>query len=105
MKHSNLDMTFPALSARADEVNVRDSVADYLGNDDLREVTVFLDHDIDTRCGGNGYDDSYTLVGKEIIGVCLCDLDDPEAAIEIMTRDEAGAMFGWKWVADLEEVE
>ncbi len=99
------DMTFAALAKRADETNVRDCVADYLDNGDLREVTVFLDHDRDTRCGGNGYDDTYTLAGKEIIGVALCDLDDPQAAVEILTRDEAEAMFGWKWVANLEEVE
>lgn len=101
MKHSNLDMTFPALSARADEVKVLDSVTDYLGNGDLREVTVFLQHD--QRSLGEDY--GYKLVGKEVLGVALCDLDDPQAAVEIMTRDEALAMFGWQRVEDWEEVE
>jgi len=96
----NKDMTFAALAKRADETNVRDCVADYLDNGDLREVTVFLEHD-----QSNPYDGHYVLVSKEIIGVALCDVDEPNAAVEILTRDEAAAMFGWKWIADLEEVE
>lgn len=99
MKHSNLDMTFPALSARADEVKVLDSVTDYLDNGDLREVTVFLQHD------QIGWGEGWKTVSKEVLGVALCDLDDPQAVVEILTRDEALAMFGWKRVEDWEEVE
>jgi len=95
------EMTFSALSARADAVNVRDCVADYLANGDLRDVTVFLSHE---QCS-LGEDCGYKLTGKEIIGVALCDVDEPNAAVEILTRDEAETMFGWKWIADLEEVE
>lgn len=103
MQHSNLDMTFPALSARADAVKVLDSVTDYLENDDMREVTVFLRHDMSESLRyGEWYN---TLVGKEVIGVALCDLDDPQAAVEVLTRDEAVAMFGWKRVERWEEVE
>ncbi len=93
------DMTFPALSARADEVRVLDTVADYLCNDDLREVTVFLRHD------QIGWGEGWKTVGKEVIGVALCDLDDPQAAVEVLTRDDAVAMFGWKWVQDYEVLE
>jgi hypothetical protein len=99
------DMTAEALARRADEVKQRDSVTDYLGNGDLRDVTVFLEHDRYCRHGYPDYGDTYTLVGKEIIGVSLCNLDEPQAAVEALSRDEAVAMFGSKWVADLEEVE
>jgi hypothetical protein len=95
------DMTFPALSARADEVNVRDCVADYIGGGDLRQVTVFLAHE--QRDQGEDY--GYKLVSNEIIGVALCDLDDPQAAVEVLTRDEANALFGWQRLEDWEEVE
>jgi hypothetical protein len=88
MKHVNLDMTFSALSKRADEVLTMDSVADYIGGDDLREVMVFLEHE------QVGWHESWKTIGKEVIGVALADLDDPQAAIEIMNRNEAVAFFG-----------
>lgn len=105
MRHTNLDMTFPALSRRADEVLTDNCVADILGDGDTREITVFLSHDGKLRCGNEDYADQFTLESKEVIGVALCDLDDPLAPVEVLTRDEAVARFGWKWAERLECVE
>ena len=95
------DMTFTSLAKRADEKIILDCVADYIGGDDLREVTVFLTHEQSDRGEGRGYH----LDAKEVIGVALVDLDDPLAAIEILTRDQAVDLFGYRVVADWEEVE
>lgn len=99
MKHIHLDMTFNTLVRRADEILTLDSVCDYLGGDDLREVTVFMEHE------QIGWGDGWKTVGKEIIGVAFCDLDDPLAAIEVLDRNQAVDLFGWKWVADRECME
>lgn len=101
MRHYPLDMTFTALAKRADETAILDTVHDVLRNDDLREVTAFFMHeqaDLGEDCG-------YRLVAKELIGVALADLDDPAAPIEILDRNQAVDLFGWRYVADLEEVE
>ena len=99
MKHVHFDMTFQALSKRADETAILDSVTDYTGNGDLREVTVFLTHE------QIGWGDGWQTVGKEVVGVALADVDDPFAAIEILDRDQAAAMFGWAWVQGQECME
>lgn len=101
MRHTNLDMTFPALSRRAAEVNTDYTVADVLNNGDDREITVFLTHD-QSDLGGNS---GYRLESKEVIGVALCDLDDPLAAPEVLTRDDAVELFGISWVEDRESME
>ena len=103
MKHVHLDMKFNTLVRRADEILTLDSVCDYLGGDDLREVTVFMEHEQSSH--GYGDDQFYRLEGKEIIGVAFCDLDDPLAAIEVLDRNQAVDLFGWKWVADRECME
>lgn len=92
------DMTFTSLAKRADETLVAD---EWLGDEDFRIVTVFLTHDQSDRGEGRGYH----LDAKEVIGVALADLDDPLAAIEILTRDQAVDLFGYRVVADWEEVE
>ena len=93
------EMTFTSLCKRAAETVVLDTVHDCIGNDDLREVTVFLDHE------QIGWGDGWKTVGKEVIGVALADLDDPNAVTEILTRDQAVTMFGWRWVEDRESME
>lgn len=104
MHHAKLDMTWEALSCRADEVLRRGCVADYLGGDDLRTVTLFLKHEY----AGTNISDEYVnwprLEGKEVLGVALVDDDDDRAPIEILTRDEAYDRFGWKLVSGWEEV-
>ena len=101
MRHTTLDMTFPALSRRAAEVNTDYTVADVLNNGDDREITVFIDHEQ----ADQGEDYGYKLVGKEVIGCALCDLDDPQAAPEVLTRDDAVELFGISWVEDRESME
>lgn len=93
------DMTFTSLAKRADETRILDCVADYIGGDDLREVTVFLEHE------QIGWGDGWKTVGKEILGVALCDVDDPQAVPEILDRDQAVEMFGGDWSYDKESVE
>lgn len=105
MKNTTLDMTFTALSRRADEVLTDNCVTDILGDGDTREIKVFLAHDGKLRCGNDDYADQFTLESKEIIGVALLDLDDPLDPVKVLTRDEAVARFGWKWAERLECVE
>ena len=101
MKHATFhSMTFSALSARADAVNTDYTVAELIGGDDLREIIVFLRHEQDDL----GEDYGYRLESKEVIGVALCDLDDPLAAPEVLTRDDAVELFGIQWVEDRELV-
>ena len=108
MQHHRFpEMTFTAFAKRADEVAVLDTVADYTGVDprlpgaDLREVTAFLTHEQDDL----GEDCGYRLVAKELIGVALCDVDDPYAVPEILDRDQALALLGQKFIEGLEVVE
>ena len=102
MKHATFhSMTFAALSARADSTAIMDTVAELIGGDDTREVAVFLRHEQDDL----GEDYGYRLVAKEVIGVALCDLDDPYAMPEILDRDQAWELFGIQWVEDRELVE
>ena len=102
MKHATFhSMTFAALSARADSTAIMDTVADVIGGDDTREVAVFLRHEQDDL----GEDYGYRLVAKEVIGVALCDVDDPYAMPEILDRDRAWELFGIQWVEDREMVE
>lgn len=98
MQHARTfhEMTFAALSKRADEVVTLDTVSDCIGGDDLREVMVFLTHE------QIGWHESWQTVGKEVIGVALADLDDPQAPVEILTREQARDMFGTAWVEDRE---
>jgi len=96
-------MTFQALSKRADETAILDSVTDYTGNGDLREVTVFLEHNLSEWLRDGEWQSR--LIGKEVIGVALADVDDPFAAIEILDRDQAAALFGWAWVHERECME
>ena len=102
MKHATFhSMTFGALSARADAVNTDYTVADVLDNgDDLREITVFLRHEQDDL----GEDYGYRLVAKEVIGVALCDVDDPYAMPEILDRDQAWELFGQGFVDNMESM-
>lgn len=97
MKHFH-DMTFPALAKRADEVVTLDTVADCIGGDDQREVTVFLTHE------QIGWHEGWKTVGKEVIGVALCDLDDPLAPVEVMNREQARDLFGMGFIEDREAV-
>jgi hypothetical protein len=97
------DMTFSALSRRADSVVKDDTVADILGGEDYRQITAFLEHDIHSDMRGD--DTIYRLDGKRIIGVALCDLDDPLADIEVMDRYSALAVFGPAWVERMEYVQ
>ena len=101
MKHTTFyDMTFTALSKRAAEVNTDYTVHSVLNNGDDREITVFIDHD-QSDLGGNS---GYRLESKEVIGVALCNLDDPLAAPEVLSRDDAVELFGIQWVEDRELV-
>ena len=101
------DMTFTALNNRADETVICDTVADYTGTDprlpgaDLREVTVFMTHEQDDL----GEDYGYRLHAKEVIGVALCDVDDPFAVPEILDRDQAWALLGRDFIEAQECVE
>lgn len=108
MHHARLqDMTYTALSKRADETVICDTVADYTGTDprlpgaDLREVTVFMTHEQDDL----GEDYGYRLHAKEVIGVALCDVDDPYAMPEILDRDQAWELFGQGFVDNMENME
>jgi len=94
------DMTFTALSKRADEVKILESMAWMTGKgDDLREVVLFLKHD------QSSLGDGYKTVAKEIIAAALCDVDDPDADPEIISRDDLVAMFGADRVYGWESVE
>jgi len=94
--HKTEEMTFQALSARADEVQTENTVADIIGGEDCREISLFLSYD--QSCDMRGDDVTYRLEGKRILGVALCDLDDPHAPIEIWDRDTAYTEFGRRWV-------
>ena len=95
------DMTFTALNNRADSTAIMDTVSDVIGGDDLREITVFLRHEQDDL----GEDYGYRLVAKELIGVALCDVDDPFAMPEILDRDQAAELLGQGFVDNMECVE
>lgn len=103
MQHHRFpEMTFGALNNRADSTAIMDTVSDVIGGgDDLREITVFLRHEQDDL----GEDYGYRLVAKEVIGVALCDVDDPYAMPEILDRDQAWELFGISWVEDRESME
>ncbi len=102
MKHATFhSMTFSALSARADSTAILDTVSDVIGGDDLREITVFLRHEQDDL----GEDYGYRLVAKEVIGVALCDVDDPYAMPEILDRDQAAELLGQGFVDNMESME
>ena len=102
MQHHRFpEMTFGALNNRADSTAIMDTVAEMIGGDDTREVAVFLRHEQDDL----GEDYGYRLVAKEVIGVALCDLDDPYAMPEVLTRDDAVELFGISWVEDRESME
>ena len=95
------DMTFRGLCSRADEMVTIDDMATHFGTEDYREVAVFLRHEQDDL----GEDYGYRLVAKEVIGVALCDVDDPYAMPEVLTRDDAVELFGISWVEDRESME
>lgn len=102
MQHHRFpEMTFGSLNNRADSTAILDTVSDVIGGDDLREITVFLRHEQDDL----GEDYGYRLVAKEVIGVALCDVDDPYAMPEILDRDQAWELFGQQFIEDLECVE
>ena len=102
MQHHRFpEMTFCALNSRADSTAIMDTVAELIGGGDTREVTVFLRHEQDDL----GEDYGYRLVAKELIGVALCDVDDPYAMPEILDRDQAWELFGQQFIEDLEGVE
>ena len=102
MKHATFhSMTFAALSARADSTSIMDTVAELIGGDDTREVTVFMTHEQDDL----GEDYGYRLHAKEVIGVALCDVDDPFAVPEILDRDQAWALLGRDFIEAQECVE
>lgn len=95
------EMTFTALNNRADSTAIMDTVAELIGGDDTREVTVFLRHEQDDL----GEDYGYRLVAKEVIGVALCDVDDPYAMPEILDRDQAAELLGQGFVDNMESME
>ncbi len=96
------EMNFTALSNRADEVKFLESVAWMTGKgDDQREVVLFLEHDQSSL----GEDCGYTTVAKEITAAALCDIDDPDADPEIISRDDLVEMFGADRVYGWELVE
>ena len=102
MKHTTFhSMTFGALNNRADSTAIMDTVSDVIGGDDTREVAVFLRHEQDDL----GEDYGYRLVAKEVIGVALCDLDDPYAMPEILDRDQAAELLGHGFVDNMESME
>ena len=101
MQHHRFpEMTFGALNNRADSTAIMDTVAELIGGDDLREIIVFLRHEQDELGGNSGYRPE----SQEVIGVALCDLDDPLAAPEVLSRDDAVELFGIQWVEDRELV-
>jgi hypothetical protein len=93
------EMTFTALSKRADEAVVMDDMATHFGGTDQREIMVFLAHD---QIGWGG---GWKTVGKEVIGIALLDLDDLFAAAEILDRDAAVALFGRDFIEDREQAQ
>ncbi len=99
MKHFTPDMTFAALSKRADETVLMDDMATHFGGDDQRHITVFLSHE------QIGWHEGWKTIGKEVMAVAVCNLDDPHAEIEIMNRDEAVAFFGIGVVQEWEVME
>mgnify|MGYP003423941057 CR=1 FL=1 len=102
MQHHRFpEMTFGALNNCADSTAIMDTVAELIGGDDTREVAVFLRHEQDDL----GEDYGYRLVAKEVIGVALCDLDDPYAMPEVLTRDDAVELFGQGFVDNMESME
>ena len=100
--HKTQEMTFAALSARADEVNIDYTLADVIGGEDDREISLFLTYD--QSCDMRGDDITYRTDAKRIIGVALCDLDDPQAALALWDRDMVWEKFGRNWVEDREAV-
>ena len=102
MQHHRFpEMTFGALNNRADSTSIMDTVSDVIGGDDLREITVFPRHKQDDL----GEDYGYRLVAKEVIGVALCDLDDPYAMPEILDWDQAAELLGQGFVDNMESME
>ncbi len=99
MKHVHFDMTFTALSKRADEAVLMDDMATQFGTEDYREIMVFLLHEQSERRG------EYRLESKEVIGVALIDLDDMFAAAEVLDRNQAIALFGREWIEDRESMQ
>ena len=95
------DMTFRGLCSRADEMVTIDDMATHFGTEDYREVAVFLRHEQDDL----GEDYGYRLVAKEVIGVALCDVDDPYAMPEILDRDQAAELLGHGFVDNMESME
>ena len=102
MQHHRFpEMTFGALNNRADSTSIMDTVAELIGGDDTREVAVFLRNEQDDL----GEDYGYRLVAKEVIGVALCDVDDPYAMPEILDRDQAAELLGQDFIEAQECVE
>ncbi len=99
MKHFTPDMTFTALSKRADEAVLMDDMATQFGTEDYREIMVFLSHEQSEHRG------EYRLESKEVIGVALIDLDDMFAAAEVLDRNQAIALFGRDWIEDREAMQ
>lgn len=103
MKHAAFpSLTFSALAKSAAEMKVVGDYGDFAveqPDDPAREVAVFLDHE------QIGWHEGWKTIGKEVIGVCICNLDDPHAEIEIMNRDEAVAFFGIGVVQEWESME
>lgn len=95
------DMTFRGLCSRADEMVTIDDMATHFGTEDYREIIVFLRHEQDDL----GEDYGYRLVAKEVIGVALCDVDDPYAMPEILDRDQAAELLGQGFVDNMESME
>lgn len=102
MQHHRFpEMTFTALNNRADSTAIMDTVAELIGGNDTREVTVFLRHEQDDL----GEDCGYRLTAKEVIGVALVDVDDPFAMPEILDRDQAAELLGQGFVDNMESME
>lgn len=81
----NKDMTAAALACRADEVTSDYLACDILSNGDERELTLYFvwtDCDIEPL----NYSDTTPGTCRELIGMTVGD--------EVLTRNEARAMFG-----------
>ena len=87
-------MTPAALACRADEMTSDYLACDILNNGDERELTLYFAH---VDCEIDPPDDGFTTPGtcRELIGATVGD--------DVLTRDEARAMFGDAFVIGEDE--
>lgn len=90
MKHIR-QHSVDALTFRADRIQELDTVADMIGGDDHRSVSVYYVHDgVDwTEDGGFPTQDAFA----EVLGVVIGG-DDPSFPAEVLDRAQAQDFFG-----------